>query len=479
MSGEHRVRKSVSTALAAALVALSFAPPAAADDTDEEAATHERVTVELIVSDPVAPGDAPKFDVVETDLEGLIELLDTVEDERIEWNGTAELTIRPTDPGFAHGAPAQRTSLEAAWDTTLGSSEIVIAVLDTGVTPGPEFGDRLLPGASMIDADPHVDTFGHGTAVAKVAAAAHDGVDAAGVCPRCQVLPVQVADANGGVSWAAAAEGIVWAVDHGADIVNLSFGGRTTPAVVKEAVDYAVANGVVLVASAGNFGDTELFYPAAFDGVIAVGAHDDLFGRYDWSSHGGWVDLAAPGCLHDVHGSDTLGCGTSFSAPWMSGVVGLLAAAKGPVDSARAEQLLESVAAPLTWVETGWVAPDALFRQRFVDVNPNAYYAQPVAWLVDNDITTGTSPTTYTPDAPVTRAQLATFLYRLAADDTDATTTSTATFTDVNPNAYYAQPVAWLVDNDITTGTSPTTYTPDAPVTRAQLATFLYRLAAG
>ena len=489
MAGNSRGRISVGGALVVALVGLSGAGPAAATDAGPDADGAGSPVVEVIVSAPVDAGQAPQFDVVRTDLAGLVDLLESVdEDERVEWNGTATLTFRPDDPGFAHGAPAQRASLAAAWDTTRGSADVVIAVLDTGVTPGPEFGARLLPGASMIGADPHVDPFGHGTPVAKAAAAAHDGIGAAGVCPRCLVLPVQVADTTGSVGWSAAAEGIVWAVDHGADIINLSFGGQSTPSVVREAVAYAVANDVVVVASAGNFGDDAPFYPAALDGVIAVGAHDDSFGRYQWSSFGDWVDVAAPGCLHDVHGTGTLGCGTSFSAPWISGVVGLLSAAQGPTSPATTEALLESVAAPLTWVETGWIAPGELFARQFLDVNPSSYYAQPVAWLVANDITTGTTPTTYAPDAPVTRAQLATFLYRLAANDShndDTPTTATTdptfndiTFNDIDPSSYYAQPVAWLVANDITTGTTPTTYAPDAPVTRAQLATFLYRLAA-
>jgi len=463
----------IGAAVSAAMISLFVASPAAAADPNEGIGD---LIIEVIISEQVAPGEAPSFEVVETDLDGLAAVLEEVEpDERIEWNGTASLTVQPDDPGFAYGAPAQRSSLEAAWDTTLGSENVVIAVLDTGVTPGEEFGDRLLAGASMIDADPHVDPHGHGTSVAKVAAAAHNGVDGAGVCPECRVLPVQVAGANGGVSWSAAAEGIVWAVDQGADVINLSFGGTSTPSVVEEAIAYAVANDIVVVASAGNEGNDELFYPAALDGVISVGAHNDSFDRYSWSSHGDWVDVAAPGCLYELDGPDTYGCGTSFASPWVSGVVGLLAAAGGPLGSEGTEQAIESVATSLSWVETGWIAPGDLFDLPFVDVDPDSYYAQPVAWLVENDITTGTTPTTYEPDAPVTRAQLATFLYRLDADD--AATTSASPFIDVDHTSYYAQPVAWLVENDITTGTTPTTYEPDAPVTRAQLATFLYRLA--
>lgn len=110
--------------------------------------------------------------------------------------------------------------------------------------------------------------------------------------------------------------------------------------------------------------------------------------------------------------------------------------------------------------------------QGFADVPEGAYYAAPVAWAVDKQVTTGTSSTTFSPDQPCTRAQVVTFLWRAMgrpeAQPHDG-------FTDVEAGSYYEQAVAWAVENQVTTGTSPATFSPDQPCTRAQVVTFLHR----
>lgn len=108
----------------------------------------------------------------------------------------------------------------------------------------------------------------------------------------------------------------------------------------------------------------------------------------------------------------------------------------------------------------------------FVDVPPNAYFADAVTWLVQQGITTGTSSTTYSPGAPVTRGQMATFLHRAAGTPLPAGSSS---FTDVPSGVFYATAVDWLSGAGITTGTTPTTFSPSALVNRGQMATFLYR----
>jgi S-layer homology domain len=110
----------------------------------------------------------------------------------------------------------------------------------------------------------------------------------------------------------------------------------------------------------------------------------------------------------------------------------------------------------------------------FTDVSPGAFYAEAVAWLKDQGITTGTSATTYSPDDVVTRGQMAAFLHRLAGSPG---ANPAHGFTDVDDTAFYAEPVRWLKDQGITTGTSATTYSPDDVVTRGQMAAFLHRMA--
>jgi hypothetical protein len=110
----------------------------------------------------------------------------------------------------------------------------------------------------------------------------------------------------------------------------------------------------------------------------------------------------------------------------------------------------------------------------FFDIAPGRYYSAAVRWMLCEGITTGTSPITFSPEDPVTRAQIATFLWR--AEDRPSATPITP-FSDVSPGAYYAEAVAWMVKTGITTGTSTTTFSPDDPATRAQIAAFLWRQA--
>ena len=131
----------------------------------------------------------------------------------------------------------------------------------------------------------------------------------------------------------------------------------------------------------------------------------------------------------------------------------------------------------------GKVSVSAAFKQTtvtppstgFVDVPANAYYADAVKWAVEKGITTGTSATTFSPEASCTRAQMVTFLWRAAGSPAPKATTTA--FTDLDKSAYYYDAVLWAVEQGITTGTSATTFSPNATVTRGQTVTFLYRFA--
>jgi len=111
----------------------------------------------------------------------------------------------------------------------------------------------------------------------------------------------------------------------------------------------------------------------------------------------------------------------------------------------------------------------------FSDVDEGLYYAAPIAWAVENGITTGTTGDTFSPDALCTRGQIITFLWRAAGEPEPENTA--VTFTDVAPGAYYAKAVSWAVEQGITAGTSATKFSPEAVCTRAQVVSFLYRSA--
>ena len=109
----------------------------------------------------------------------------------------------------------------------------------------------------------------------------------------------------------------------------------------------------------------------------------------------------------------------------------------------------------------------------FADVSSDSYCADAVKWAVENGVTNGTTATTFSPNAACTRGQIVTFLWRAAGSPAPKTTVNP--FTDVAADAYYAKAVLWAVENGITNGTTATTFSPDAPCTRAQAVTFLFR----
>ena len=231
----------------------------------------------------------------------------------------------------------ERLRAPLAWSTQTGSHAQVLAVLDTGVDADtPDLAGRLLPGYDFVgnDADP-ADDNGHGTMVTGIAAAAgNDGVGMTGVAWDASVLPVKVLDADGAGTDASVAAGITWAADHGATVINLSLGGPQPSDVLKQAVDYALARDVVVVAAAGNDGHRTPSYPAAYPGVVAVGATDWSGNIAFFSNWGPWVDIAAPGMsvggpvpAPGACADYAAGDGTSFSAPLVAGAALLVRSA--------------------------------------------------------------------------------------------------------------------------------------------------------
>jgi subtilisin family serine protease len=223
----------------------------------------------------------------------------------------------------------RRVRAQKAWDATRGSPSVVVAVVDTGVDYAhPDLQRLFVDGYDFVneDADPRDDQ-GHGTAVAGVIAArTQNRTGQAGMCWACKVMPVKVLDANGSGTTATIAAGIVWAANHGAQVINLSLGGAGTTQALQDAVSFAVGRGVVVLAAAGNSGTTTKFYPAAYPEVVSVAATTPTDRLYDWSNRGrDWVQVAAPGC--DIAPARGGGygtfCGTSAATPIASGIAAL------------------------------------------------------------------------------------------------------------------------------------------------------------
>ena len=229
-----------------------------------------------------------------------------------------------------------------AWDRTKGSSEVVIAILDTGVDMShPELANKVVStGRDFVNNDMDAtDDNSHGTFVAGVAAAETDNDEGiAGVAWDCRVLPVKVMDADGYGYYGDLVDGILWAADNGARVINLSLGGDEPDLALEEACRYAFEKNVVIVAACGNESGP-VIYPAAYDQyVMAVSATDYADAWASFSNSGPQVDVAAPGIdiLGPVPqwyaGPDYLpyafGDGTSAAAPHVAGLAALLFSAK-------------------------------------------------------------------------------------------------------------------------------------------------------
>jgi len=277
----------------------------------------------------------------------------------------------PNDPEWGLWYGAAQANLLGAFGITTGAPEVVIAVVDTGVAEVPELAGRVLTGHSFFEGwTGNADPNGHGTMSAQVAAGAvNNALGAAGTCPGCTILPVMVFNptmSQPTTSNSMVAAGIRWAVDNGADVVNLSLGGESNTPELTGAVEYADSRGVLVVASAGNSGycnpqpscwDSPR-YPAAIPQVLSVAAGNAFGGLYGYSSRWPGVKVIAPGsnrAQHPVSNTFVWYQGTSSAAPFVSGLVGLhRAAVPGATRSQVWADLQATASDPGVLIDGSW-----------------------------------------------------------------------------------------------------------------------------
>ena len=218
------------------------------------------------------------------------------------------------------------------WNRGIDTSHVTVAVLDTGIDPyHPDFGGRVMLGLNTITGDnDSIDTDGHGTHVAGIlAATGNNDLGIAGICWQCKLLAVKVLGDSGGDD-AEALAGIKYAVDHGAEVINMSFNSQDTAVspAYESFINYALAKNVVVVAAAGNDGGA-VTQPATTPGLLAVAATGEDGTLASYSNRGSIVGVAAPGTdifstfLNDGYKTDT---GTSMAAPVVSGAAAILRA---------------------------------------------------------------------------------------------------------------------------------------------------------
>jgi thermitase len=207
--------------------------------------------------------------------------------------------------------------------------EVVVAILDTGIDSGHEdLVGSVIDGVNLTESSEVGDVHGHGTHVAGIVSAnAGNGLGIDGVAPDCRLLNVKVANDKGRCRASVLAEGIRWAVEHGADIINISIEIKDYSSLLEQAVDYAWEQGVLVIAAAGNDGSDIMVYPAGLDNCIGVTALQNELGLAPLANYGEWVELAAPGYqVYSTLPGDEYGYkyGTSFSAAYASGLAARL-----------------------------------------------------------------------------------------------------------------------------------------------------------
>jgi thermitase len=205
-----------------------------------------------------------------------------------------------------------------AWQITRGDQSIIVAVLDTGIDKDNQYlADRVVAEVNLTDSPTSDDLHGHGTHMAGTIAA---------IAPECWLMNVKVADDMGKCEPSVVAKGIIWAVDHGAKVINLSLSMVASPNLEK-AVNYAWSRGAILIAAAGNKGGSEPSYPAYYDNCLAVAGTNENNSLALLSSYGDWVDVAAPGfniyseLPQNQYGYKT---GTSAAGAHVAGVAALV-----------------------------------------------------------------------------------------------------------------------------------------------------------
>jgi subtilisin family serine protease len=245
-----------------------------------------------------------------------------------------------------------------AWAFARGSGDVIVAVIDSGVNlQHPELSGRLMPGYDFVNHDQDAnDDLGHGTTVAGIIAANCDNhLQVAGLTWQAKVMPMKVLDSRGDGYDSDVAAAIIEAADRGAQVINLSLGGAAPSQTLQQAVDYAYARGATIVAAAGN-AHAPVYYPAACEHVIAVGASTETSTIASFSNFGATLDLVAPGVgVVGISADSSVArtvSGTSFSSPQVAAAATLLLSVDQALGPDEIGQLLIDGATDLS--SSGW-----------------------------------------------------------------------------------------------------------------------------
>ena len=310
--------------------------------------------------------------------------------EAVEFNYIRQMQaseISPNDPRFEEQWSLSLIDMPGAWAIEKGDPEVIVAVVDTGFDYTHEdlasqtwVNDGEIPDNGIDDDDngyiddmhgwdfsvsPNrdgnrasqngdndpIDESGHGTHVAGIVGAAVDNdVGIAGIAWDCTLMPIRGAGVKG-IRDDRSASAIIYAVDNGARIINMSWGGRERSFVLRDAVDYTYARGVLMIAASGNASEAESIFPAGYRKVISVAATQQHKQRFYQSNFGASIDIGAPGnVILSTHINDRyrLLSGTSMATAHVSGVAALIISKRPSLTHQEVRQILLSTADPIT-----------------------------------------------------------------------------------------------------------------------------------
>ncbi len=294
--------------------------------------------------------------------------------QAVQPNRVFHLDFVPNDPYLQEQWALSKIAAFSAWDVQRGAPHVAVAIIDTGIdydhndlagniwlnsredvngngtadsadlngidddgngfiddirgwdfTDAPNYPD----GGDFLDRDNDpMDESGHGTAVAGIiAATANNGIGIAGLAHPCRLMPLRAFTSGGNGEEDDVASAILYAIHHGARVINMSWGDVFVSRIIDDIIRYAESKGVIMVASAGNSATEQIHYPSGFAGVISIGATDDKDNLAGFSNYGATIDLVAPGVNIFTTAMDnryTTVNGTSFSAPYVSAAAALL-----------------------------------------------------------------------------------------------------------------------------------------------------------
>jgi len=251
--------------------------------------------------------------------------------EYAEPNHIASALMSPNDPLYSTQWSLPKMSAPAAWDLAQGGYG-PIAVVDTGVlSTHPDLAGEVISGYDFVNSDNDpTDDHGHGTHVSGIIAAlTNNSIGVSSIGYKGTIMPVKVLNSSGSGSYANVASGIIYAVDNGAKVINLSLGGTSSSITLQNAVNYANSKGAYVVAAAGNSATDAPLYPASCEGAIAISATDSSDNLASFSNYGGSIFSSAPGVnINSTYLSNSYRymSGTSMATPQFSGLLELATA---------------------------------------------------------------------------------------------------------------------------------------------------------